>query len=396
MSPLLLALSAAAAPVSVSWPTSQPVLYHLETQLLTPRAVRYYGAENLDARVLAVQIGTDATCNAKAEGKGWRVRCDLTWLRIAGRAADPAEQTKTDRIFEEWSKNLAGADVEFVIAKDGRFKEFDLLPNQQQRTRTEGYVIESQRTLLQRMFCAFDMPIPEGDDDWTRGWQQKNTSALMQLQVISGTVGSSVIEHKRAADAWGLVAVVSGGRGMLTPGGALDAGTKLVDVRVDSEALYEPGAGPIVYRDFTLDGRLTSSSHETGTNAEFFQASALQKVDAFSGDGTPPLPISALRSPKLDVAPDPLPEGVALVPFDELGMQPLFVQGMPEGAKELGFPKTPVTARVLVGPDGKPTSVKATKGYAALAVSTQNALENATFPSRGAAYAVDVDVEWRP
>lgn len=396
---LLLAVASlpaeAAAPVAWSWPAGTPLLYHLETQLLTPRTVRYYAAKNLDAIAVGIQLGSDATCTAKEEGKGWRVRCDLTWFRIAGRAAMPDDQEKLDRILEEWSRDLTGADVEWYQTKDGRLREFDLF-RAEQRTRTEGYVIESQRMVLQRMFSIFDLPLSTKDEDWIRGWKQKE-SALMQLQVISGTVGASVIDHKRTADEWGFVAIETSGRGTLSPGGAVDSsGTKLIDVRVGGEALFDPTNGQLVYRDVALDGRLTASSHETGRDAEVFQAGAVQRVAAFGPDGEPPLPLSAQMAPKVDAEPPAPPEGIAVVPFAELGMNSFFVQGMPESAKSLQLPKNQVRARVVVGTDGAPTSVTVTRGYAALAVPTENALRAAKFPVRPAPYAVDVDVEWRP
>lgn len=387
---------AAAPPAAWSWPTGTPVLYHVETQILTPRTVKYYAANNLDAKAIAVQGGADTTCTAAPEGKNWLVTCDLTWVRIAARAADAAEQQEIDRIFEEWSRDLTGADVTFVHTRDGKLREFDL-HRPEQRTRQEGYVIESQRMVLQRMFAGFDLPLPEKEEDWKRGWTQKGGPAVMQLQVVSGTVGASEIQHTRQADKWGLLTIASSGRGSLSPGGAVDStGTMIIDVRMSGEALFDAQKGQLVYRDFTLDARRTAASQQTGSNAEFFQASAIQRVDAFTGDGTPPISVAASRAPKIDVPPPAPPEGVAVVPFAELGMQPLFVTGMPEAAKPLDLPTTKVTARVVVGADGKPTSVTATKGYQVLATPTEDALRGAAFPARGAPYAVDVDVEWRP
>ena len=82
----------AAPPAAWDWPTGTPVLYHVETQILTPRTVKYYAANNLDAKAIAVQGGADTTCNAKPEGKSWLVTCDLTWIRIAGRATQGGER----------------------------------------------------------------------------------------------------------------------------------------------------------------------------------------------------------------------------------------------------------------------------------------------------------------
>lgn len=382
-------------PAAWAWPEGTPVLYHLETQLLTPRTVRYYASENLDVLAVGLQVGADATCSSKPQGKNWLVSCDLTWFKAAGRASAADEQAKLDRIMDEWSRDLTGARVEWVQTKEGRLREFDLF-RAQQKTRTEGYIIESQRMALQRMFCLFDLPLPKAQDDWKRGWKQKE-SATMQLAVISGTVGASEIQHSRKADKWDYLTVDTVGRGTLAPGGAVDStGTKLIDVRIGGEALFDPKAGLPVYRDLTLDGRLTVSSHQVGSDAEFFQASAIQRVEAFGKDGEPPLSIPAQRAPKVDLVAPALPDGVSLVPFADLGMQAFYVQGHPDGAKVLSLPTVKVRARVVIGADGAPTSVTVTQGFQVLATPTQSALERARFPARPAPYAVDVDVEWRP
>ena len=162
------------------------------------------------------------------------------------------------------------------------------------------------------------------------------------------------------------------------------------------ETLFDASSGMIAWRDFTLDGQLMVSAQEAGSSAEFFQTAAIQRVQEFPAPGDVPLTIAAQKAPKLAGAAPVLAEGLTLAPFAELGMQALFIAGMPDAAKPLSLPKTVVVARVFVAADGLPTAVKAFQGYAVLGGPTEEALAAARFPVRSAAYAVDVEVEWRP
>jgi hypothetical protein len=277
-------------------------------------------------------------------------------------------------------------------------REFDMKGGLDRSNAREGAMIESQRVLLQRLFCFFDLPLTTDAKDWVRGWKQKGDSQLMQLQTTYGTAGATDMKHEHAGERYGLTVIATTGHATLSSGAALDAenGSRLVDVRLAGETLFDPGPGTFVWRDFQLDGRLTVSAQEAGSGAEYFQTGAIERVEEFPAPGDIPLTVAALRAPKLTDAPPPGPAGAALVPFADLGMAQLFVAGLPAAAQELGLPKSVVSARVVVGADGIPTSVKAWRGYAALATATETALTAAKFPAKGTPYVVDVELEWRP
>jgi hypothetical protein len=250
---------------------------------------------------------------------------------------------------------------------------------------------------MQRVFCAFDFPLPAKTDDWIRGWKSRDDNSVLQFPLTSGTIGASEIHNKHVGEKWGFVAVDSEGKATLTPGAAVDQGsTQLVDVAVVGEALFEPASGLLVYRDFTMDGRLSASSIDTGPDAYYYQVLGLQRIEHLGTVGEAPLSFAAQKAPKVaEIAPPP-PEGTALVPFAELGMQPFYSTDLPDAAKDLGLPTSTVNARVLVSAGGSVTSVFVTGGYAVLKEPTENALMGAKFPARATPYAVDVAVEWRP
>jgi len=395
---LALVLPAAAAyvpppPVQWTWPAG-PAYFHVEMGLYTPLGYRYYAAENADAIVGQVQVKADVACQAKPEGKGHHVTCTFSWLEITGAAQRDYEQAELGGIFAEWSRDIGGTTITFSQTADGRMRAFDMTGLPARETARIGSMQEQQRILLQRALCLFDLQLPTDGADWVRGWTVKQTGQVLQLQTVTGTSGAAEVKHKRGDDQFGLVSIVSEGRATLSAGSAVDSeGARLVDVQLQGLTQFDPADGFLVWRDVTLDGRYTSGSHLTGSDVSFFQAGAIQRIPAPGSRGSAPISVGAMRAPKVKVA---APDVGPLVPFVDLGMQPLFVKGMPDAAKPYDLPLTAVGARVAVGADGRVTGVTVTRGYAVLVKSTENALSEAQFPARSAPYAVDVEVEWRP
>lgn len=402
MSPLLLvvALPAAAAsapppPVQWAWPAG-PAYFHVETGLFTPLGYRYFAAENADAIAGQVQVKADVACTAKPEGKNRYVSCTFAWLEISGQAQRDYEQAEMNGIFAEWSRDVGASTVSFVHTPDGRMRDFDMTGLPPRETSRIGQMQEQQRILLQRALCLFDLQLPTDGADWVRGWTSKQPGQVLQLQTQTGTTGAAEVMHRRGTDTFGLVAITSDGRATLSAGGAVDSeGSRFVDVQL-SGTTYFDADGTMAWRDVTLDGRYTAASHMTGSDVSFFQAGAIQRIAEPGPRGSAPISLGAMRAAKVSVAAPAPADGAALVPFAELGMQPLFVKGMPEAAKPYDLPLTKVGARVTIGADGRVTGVTVTSGYASLVKATETALSQATFPVRGGPYAVDVEVEWRP
>ena len=369
---LVLAAQAGNPPPAWNWPKGELQRFHIETDIVSPKGIRYYAAENLDARAGEVKIRADLGCTASPEGRTQYVTCTFQYVELAGVAWVPEESTKLTAILSEWTENLKKTSVELEIAPDGRLRTLDVKGGMVQTTHREGTILDAQRALLQRLFCVFDMPLTTDEKDWVRGWTQK-ASAIMQLQTSSGTAGAADIRHTHNGERYGLAVIETSGRGTLTKGNEVDASGsgRLVDVRMAGETLFDTQKGMFIWRDYELDGRLTVSQQEAGSGVELYQIGAIQWIPEYPVPGEAPLSIGATYATKLPGNPPALPDGVALVPFSALGMQPLYVQGHPESAKKLQLPTTKVTARVLVSAGGVPTSAFAFSGYQALAPGTE-------------------------
>ncbi len=399
--PVLAASSADLTTVPTwSWKAGEVTRWHLETEIFTPRGFVFAyvdpkGAAT-DATAGRVKVVVDTECTASLEGKNTVQDCTFAYVNLTGDPwALPADE-KLPQVLAGMSDQLKTAKVEMVLGADGRIRTFDL--QGPKRTNTfSAEVIEVERMVLQRAFCGFDLPLPATTDDIKRGWKQASTSALMILPTTSGTTGAYELRYTTGPVSDNLLPINTYGVGKLSAGSAVDAatGTRIVDTTLTSQAVFDLTLSRLVWRGFTIDGRLTVASNNAGTDVEFYQSTAMQMVESFLPDGAAPISLMASRAPRRDLPTPELTTGLALVEFATLGMQPLFIPAMPVAGKQLGLPTTSVTARVEVDKDGKVTAASVYKGYEALADACEIALRSARFAKTGTPYAVDVNVEFR-
>lgn len=396
---LLFALAPAQAappePAPFAWKWAEaPTHWHVEAATVTPRGTRYRAVDNVDARAAQVLASGDATCSFKPAKKGWDASCRFDWVQLSGTSIVDREQKALETVLAEWSGALQQASYTFKLSPEGRMKDFDMDAGRERQNLRDGGIIEAQRALAQRLFCLFDLPVGKDAADWKRGWKHTGDNQVLRLQTVSGTAGAAEVKRTRQEDKFGLLTVSDEGRATLSPGGAVDSGgTKIIDVRLEGQSQLDPADGTLAFRAATLDGRLTASSQNTGTDFEFYFVAGMQRLAQPGQPGSSPLPIGAQRAPRLaGKAPE---TETALVEFGSLGMQAFFVEGIPEEAKASQIPTTTVRARVWVRADGTVEKVVPWEGFAVLSTPTETALRGATFPKRDAPYAVDVGVEWR-
>ncbi len=383
-----------------SWKAGEVSRWHLETDLFTPRGL---GLAYVDTKGVSVQaqsgsthVVIDTECTASPEGKNTVLDCTLAYVSLTGKPlALPADDRIPD-IYAGMTEQLKPAKIEIVQSADGRIRSFDL-QGVKRINATSGTVIELERILLQRAFSLFELPLATAVDDYKRGWKQSSTSSLMMLPTTSGTTGAYDMRFTTGPVSDNLLPINTTAVGKLSYGSATDAssGVRIIDTTLTSQAEFDLALGRVVWRGATIDGRLTVASNDSGSDVEFYQSSALQMVDAFLPNGAAPLSLMASRAPKRDLPGPELSAGLALVDFSTLGMQALFIPAMPPVGKQLGLPTTTLTARVEVDKDGTVTNATVYKGYEALASACEIALRGARFAKTGAAYAVDVNVEFR-
>lgn len=393
---LFVATPALAVP-TLAWEPGKPVHYYLETDIKFGESTLAQARLNHEVRIYATSMRAEATCTPAALGKNTELSCTFSYLDFELEPSSGRSQAIADLVEADWEAYASAAEIDIVVAADGHIKSFDI-DGMERKTLREGYLIEIFRAYFMRLFAPLDLRMTSDEKDWIRGWTDKNIGYLLSLPTSTGTSGAGTVKHFVGTERFGLVQILSEGRGTVAQGAAVDTDTNggLVDLRVAAEGWIDPATHSLLFRGFSTDGqRLASSS--AGTYEGFInQRSALQRVEAFNADHSPPISVLAQRAPQLSGKTPAAPEGVPLVEFASLGMEPLFIQGMPQVAQGYELPRSNVKSLVVVGAEGKAETVTVYWGYEMLAEHVERGLEQASFPAKGSPYAVDVAVEVRP
>lgn len=386
---------ASAAVPTYKWVPGETVRYYLETEFFWASGIKAAARLNTDTRIRDLVMKADVECKAAARGKATELVCTLAWLDLAGLPVSD-RQERVDEVMADWEEFTRKVEIVVLVGPDGKVREFDVnkLPNGNIR---EGQLGEQMRAFLRSAFAPLDLVLTTDDKDWVRGWERKDLGLMLQLPVADGTAGAGTFKAKHVEDRLGLALISTEGRATVAPSAAVEASANggLIDLRVGGQAWFDPATGQLLYSGFTTDGRRTASA-STGLGEQYLaQNSGLQRVAAFEPDHKAPISPVAQRAPKVDKpAPEP-PAGVAVVPFGELGMKPLFIVGFPQIAGPYELPTSTVRARVVVDAEGVPTAYTAYQGYEVLLDHVERGLKDARFPKRGGPYAVDLDVEVR-
>lgn len=396
LAPLLLLVSSASALPTFKWTNGEIARYYVDTEIFWAKGLKAAARENLDTRIQDMHLQAEVDCKVTLRGKNAELDCTVPYMHLSA-SPDGDTQARVDKVMADWMEFAKPAKIFFTIGADGRMKEFDVnkLPDANSR---EGALSEQMRMFLRVALSPLDITLTTDDKDWIRGWQRKDIAGPLLLPVADSTVGAGTLKILHADDRLGLTHLSTEGRASVAPGGAVDASANggLIDLRAGGEAWLDATTGQLLFSAYSTDGRFVSSATETGTGAFVSQRSGLQRVAAFDPEHKEPLSVLAQRAPKLGGTAPALADGTALVEFSSLGMAPLFILGLPDLAVPYEIPKSTVRARVIVGPEGRPTSVTPFEGYEVLSEHVQRALATAKFPVKAAPYAVDVDVEVRP
>lgn len=392
---LFLDVARAEAP-TYRFASGETVRYYMDNEFFWGKGVKASARENINTRMQGFRMRAEAECVAKPYGKNTELRCTLPWILLT---ADPQNdsQERIDLVMADWMDYTRPVKISFLVTPDGRLREFDVngLPEGNIR---EGQLADQMRSFLKAMFSPLDVTLPTDPKDWIRGWKRTDVGLALQLPTGTGTAGAGTVKYAHVDDRLGLALLDIGGRGTVAPGGAVEASTNggLVDLRMGGQAWVDTTAGQLLFSGFSTDGRFVASAAGAANAQYIAQRAAVQRVVAFEPEHAEPISVVAQRAVRKTDASPAADAAAPIVAFDTLGMQPLFITGLPEIAVPYELPKSTVTARVVVGDDGVPTSQRAFAGYELLFEHVERALRDARFPAKGAAYSVDVAVEVIP
>jgi hypothetical protein len=318
------------------------------------------------------------------------------YLDFKATGVGSSKQADVDPIAAEWGAYGKTASITILLGANGHIKDFDV-DDLERKTLRDGVIGDALRGYFMRLFAPLDFPLTDDDRDWVRGWEEKGVGYLLGLPISTQSAGAGTIRHTVEAERLGLIQVFSEGRGTVGAGAAVDASANggLIDMRVAGAAWIDP-AGILLGRGFSTDGQYIASASNASAGRYINQSAALQRVESFNADHSPPISPVAQRAPQMTLDPPAPPGGVQMVDFATLGMNPLFIEGMPQVAEGYELPRSTVKARAVVGKDGHVESVKAFAGYELLAEHVERGLSTVVFPNKGMMYAVDCEVEVRP
>jgi hypothetical protein len=155
-------------------------------------------------------------------------------------------------IVEGLDEILTGAVVQLVVRPDGRVVNLDL-ENVSRRNNRVGVINENLRLVLFRAFAGLDLQLPESGEGGN--WPQYG-AWLMAAPSTNGSAGTSEIVHSVVDRGPGGVTILSGGRGLIVPGG----GENLYEARMWGKAVFDPRTGRLLDRTWTVVGGPTASS----------------------------------------------------------------------------------------------------------------------------------------
>ena len=133
MSPSLLALvaalspEAAAATFQIGWQAPEPVRYHAEAVVQTPRGFLYTSGQNIEVRGIRVDIQADLSCTGAPLGKVSKVVCTFSDVKMQAQAVPTAgAQQRIDQLF-------AGLNADALRFQDAYYSERRYLDSLDQR-----------------------------------------------------------------------------------------------------------------------------------------------------------------------------------------------------------------------------------------------------------------------
>ena len=119
--------------------------------------------------------------------------------------------------------------------------------------------------LMRRLFAPLDLQLPKKGDAKGKPWKQKGSPLALELLSRSGTAGGSRLEHE-ISQAGEQVQFTSKGRGMVSAGNALEAGTgAMMKIETSGRGVWDTKHGILVWREVETSAKYSVSAYSSGT-----------------------------------------------------------------------------------------------------------------------------------
>ncbi len=264
--------------LAYSWPLDQELHYRIQAYINAPRALHFWASQNLDARVIELTMAMEVNCQAQEPSRrSQEWECTVRRVELGGLAFE-GEQEDLNTIFMEYASLLRESLIQVQFTRQGRIKLVDL-ENIPKDTEREKLMHEYLRLLIQRAFAALELELPRGGESDAGAWRQRGSPMTMRLPTRYGTAGGIHLEHEVVGTQDGLVEIHSLGRGIVTPGSALESGSdQAVNLNVTGTALFNVEDGVLQRYEVQTIGALTTSSSLAGSGFYINQLLLVERV----------------------------------------------------------------------------------------------------------------------
>jgi hypothetical protein len=214
-------------------------------------------------------IVADVTCVGAADKKNWRVDCRLDKIVFQG-VSVPGEEAALGTVLADYQSRLEGKTVALRFKADGRISDLDL-KGVEKTDKRSGIILETLRMMMRRVFSPLDLQLPKKGDAKGKPWKQKGTPMSLELMARFGTAGGTRLEHT-AQQEGEMVRIRSQGRGMVSPGQSLEAGTgAMMKIQTTGRGVWAPKAGVLSWREVETSAQFSVSAYNSSAGGADYQ-----------------------------------------------------------------------------------------------------------------------------
>lgn len=265
---LLLAPASAQSSLVLDW-SKGPVRYHMESLIYMPRSLLHEGVDNIEARATRHLLTADVTCTGAPDKKNWAVDCSLDKVVFQG-VAVPGEEAALGTILADYQSRLQGKTVALKFKADGRISALDL-QGVEKTDKRSGIIVEMLRMMMRRVFAPLDLQLPKKGDAKGKPWKQKGAPMSLELMARFGSAGGTRLEHSGKQEGE-MIRISSVGRGMVSPGQSLEAGTgAMMKIETTARGVWDPKGGVLSWREVKTSAQFSVSAYNAGSGGLDYQ-----------------------------------------------------------------------------------------------------------------------------
>jgi hypothetical protein len=243
-----------------NWSQAEPVRYHLETLVETPRSHIWLSKGNDYARTIKNHVTMDVACTGSQAGKNWSVDCKIESVALHGVAVE-GDEVVLEQIFASSVALLEQKEIRLSVAANGRIRKLDIVGVYADDSRM-GEMIEGLRQMMRRVFAPMDLQLPKDGDDGGKEWKQKGSPLAMELLTAQGTSGGVIMKHRVLVGGDGDgVLYVTKGRGSVAEGANMEAGTtSFMRVSTEGRGEFNTAMGVLNWAEVRTKAKYSASA----------------------------------------------------------------------------------------------------------------------------------------